>query len=437
MEAATPLRHPRVTVLGNAIVAEALVVRDRVAVDLAREREAAGDDLAEVMVDAIEIGARVLAREQAEVNADFVRTEFEKVSREVEGAFGEKARVVAEFLGKRVDDVFAPENGQLARELERLFGAESSVAVQHQLRAVMAEASSRMREDLLKQFSSADAHNPLADFKAGTVSVIKRAAEQQDINLRALNEQIAGLKAEVVKLQAEREKADQVAAEHARSTAKGRPYEEAVVDALDEIATSRGDACDAVGDLPGAGGRRGDVVIGVEGCAGPSRARIVFEAKNSQVSKNRALAELDEAMAQRDADYAVWVAAREDLLPGRVQQLREVNGDKLFVVYDPEDGSRLALEVAYMLARARVLMAKAGSDELDAGALRAEVEKALGAMEDVRRIKTQLTAAAGGIEQARALLDGMAERVRGHLAQVDEIVAAMPGGEPAPQQRLV
>ena len=106
MEAATPLRHPRVTVLGNAIVAEALVVRDRVAVDLAREREAAGDDLAEVMVDAIEIGARVLAREQAEVNADFVRTEFEKVSREVEGAFTDKARTVAEFLGKRVDDVF-------------------------------------------------------------------------------------------------------------------------------------------------------------------------------------------------------------------------------------------------------------------------------------------------------------------------------------------
>ena len=63
--------------------------------------------------------------------------------------------------------------------------------------------------------------------------MIRRAAEQQDINLRALNEQIAGLKAEVVKLQAEREKADQVAAEHARSTAKGRPYEEAVVDALE------------------------------------------------------------------------------------------------------------------------------------------------------------------------------------------------------------
>ena len=42
--------------------------------------------------------------------------------------------------------------------------------MQHQLRTVMAEASARMREDLLKQFSSADAHNPLADFKAGTMA---------------------------------------------------------------------------------------------------------------------------------------------------------------------------------------------------------------------------------------------------------------------------
>ena len=161
MEAATPLRPPRVSIFGDIVVADGLAVRDRVAVELVREREQAGADPAEILVDAIEIGARVLSREQAEVNADFVRTEFEKVSREVEGAFTDKARTVAEFLGKRVDDVFAPETGHLAKELEKLFGTESAAAVQHQLREVMAESSARMREDLLKQFSSADAHNPL------------------------------------------------------------------------------------------------------------------------------------------------------------------------------------------------------------------------------------------------------------------------------------
>ena len=437
MEAATPLRPPRITLLGNVVVADGLAVSDRVAVDLVRDREQAGADPAGVLVDAIEIGARVLSREQAEVNAEFVRTEFEKVSREVEEAFTDKARVVAEFLGKRVDDVFGPENGHLAKELERLFGAESSVAVQHQLRTVMTEASAHMRADLLKQFSSADAHNPLADFKAGTMAAMRRAAEQQDQNLRAVSEQMAALKAEVIKLQAERAKADEVAAEHARSTAKGRPYEEAVFDALAAIAHARGDDCDAVGDVPGAGGRKGDVLVGIDGCSGPPRARIVFEAKHSYVPKNKALAELDEAMAQRDAEYAVWVVPAPDLLPGHGPELHEVNGDKLFVVFDPEDGTRVALELAYALARARTLMVGTGGDGLDAGALRAEIERALAAMDDVRRIKSQLTAAAGGIDHARRILDEMADRVRGHLTQVDALVAAGTGDDSPPQGRLV
>jgi hypothetical protein len=437
MEAATPLRPPRIGVFGDVVVADGLAVRDRCAVELVRERSEAGADAAEVLVDAIEIGARVLSREQAEVNADFVRTEFEKVSREVEGAFSEKARTVAEFLGKRVDDVFAPENGQLAKELERLFGAESAVAVQHQLRAVMAEQSARMREDLLKQFSSADAHNPLADFKAGTMAAMRRAAEQQDTNLRALNEQIGALKDEVVKLQAEREKQLEVAAEHARSTAKGRPYEEAVFEAVDAIAHARGDDCDAVGDMPGTGGRKGDVLVGVDGADGPPRARIVFEAKNSYVPKNKAVAELEAAMEQRDADYGVWVVPSDDLLPGRGAQLREVNGDKLFVVFDPDDGARLGLEVAYALARARTVMAKAGGDGLDTPALRAEVERALAAMDDVRRIKSQLTTAAGGIDAARRILEDMAARVRSHLEQVDALVAAGTGDDSPSQGRLV
>ena len=424
MEAATPLRTPRVSLLGDTVVADALAVRDRVAVELVRERLAAGGDPAELLTDAIEIGARVLSREQAEVNADFVRTEFEKVSREVEGAFTEKAKLVAEVLGKHVDDVFGPEDGKLGKELERLFGPESAGAVQHQLREIMAEQSARMREDLLKQFSSADAHNPLADFKAGTMAAMRRAAEQQDTNLKALNEQIAALKGEVVKLQTERDKQAEVAAEHARSTAKGRPYEEAVFEAVDAIAQARGDDCDAVGDVPGTGGRKGDVIVGIDGCAGPPRARIVFEAKNAYVPKNKALAELDAAMEQRDADFGVWVVPADDLLPGHAAQLREVNGDKLFVVFDPDEGSRLALEVAYSLARARTLMADAGGDGLDAGGLRTEVERALAAMDDVRRIKSQLTQATSGIDGARRILEEMADRVRGHLVRVDELVIA-------------
>ena len=149
----------------------------------------------------------------------------------------------------------------------------------------------------------------------------------------------------------------------------------------------------------------------------------MFEAKNSRRSRNEAIAELDEAMNQRAADYAVWVVPADDKLPARAPALREVGGDKLFVVYDPEEGSRLALEVAYSLARARVVMAKGGAEGLDASAVRAEVERAMVAMEDVRRIKSQLTSAAGQIEDVRKIVEGMADRVRAHLGQIDAMVA--------------
>ena len=269
------------------------------------------------------------------------------------------------------------------------------------------------------------------------MAAMRRAAEQQDDNLKTLNTQIGALKDEVVKLQAERAKHLEVAAEHARSAAKGRPYEEAVAEAVDAIAVARGDDCDAVGDLLGVGGRKGDVVVGIDGAAGPARARIVFEAKNAYVPKNKAVAELEEAMAQRDAEYGVWVVPSDDLLPGKGPQLREVNGDKLFVVHDPEDGRALGLEVAYALARARVLAARSGDDELDATAVRAEIERALAAMDDVRRIKSQLTVAHNGIDAARKILDDMAVRVRAHLEQVDAIVAAGTGDHSPPQGTLV
>jgi Uncharacterized protein conserved in bacteria (DUF2130) len=297
------------------------------------------------------------------------------------------------------------------------------------VRAAVAELLNDSREKLFKQFSTADESNPLAAFQRAAVGAIRQSSDQQHAHLREMNTMIGALQLEIQKLHAEKEKAEEVAAEHERSTAKGRPYEEAVFEAVEAIANAQGDDCDAVGDLRGVGGRKGDVVVDLEGAAGRPRGRIVFEAKNSRRSRKEALAELDEAMNQRAADYAVWVVPSEDKLPARAPALREIGGDKLFVIYDPDDGSRLALEVAYSLARARVAMAKGGSEGLDTAAVRAEVERATVAMEDVRRIKGQLTGAVGGIEEARKVLDGMADRVRAHLAQIDAMVSTVEDDE--------
>jgi hypothetical protein len=425
MEAATPLPLARVHVVNGRLAIDWLTVDDETAVRLASDR----DDPARFVVEAIEIGARVLDREQTGANAEFVRAEFEKTARGLDAEFVERARKVADRLDAKVDEVFGPEHGHVTKALSRHFGDESSVAVQHRVRAVLDEVAAKMREDLRKQFSADADTNPLAVFQRTHLAATRQIAGEQSAQLRAMSSRLEDMRAEIAALRAERDKLSEIAAVEDKGTAKGRTYEEAVADALAALAGARGDDCDAVGDLRGEGGRKGDVVVAIDACAGPARGRVVFEAKDRKLSKNEALAELDGALQARAADYAVLVVSGDDKLPARTHPLREFNGDKLFVTYDPEDGSTLALEVAYGLARARVLMARAGEDGIDAGALRAEVERAQGAMEQVRRIKSQLTNATNGISEARTILDVMAADVRAHLAAIEVLLAAAGGDD--------
>jgi len=430
MEAAFPLRPPSVRTVGDRVAVDGLVVDDPVAVRLVREREEAGDDPAQLLLDAVEIGARVLDREQAGANAEFVRTEFEKQAREVEAAFGERAGAVGERLAKQLEDVFGPETGSLSKTLERHFSDDSSGSVQQRVRSLVAEVMAQARQDLLQQFSAADGRNPLADFKAASLAMMKRAAEQQDTHLTAMRDRMAALERQLQGLRDEKAASVELAAERERGTAKGRTFEEAVFDAVEAIAAAQGDCAEPVGDLAEGGGKRGDVVVSVDAATGPARGRIVIEAKDRRISRKKSLEELAEGLDQRSAQFGVWVVPSEEELPAGVRDLREVDGDKLYVVFDPEDGARVGLEVAYKLARARVLLTRDEVEGLDPALVAERVELARRAMEDVRRIKQQLTGATTAIGSAREVLDEMAEGVRARLGEIDDAVAEALAREP-------
>ena len=409
MEAARALRPPHVTIFGHRMVLDGVIVDDETAVALVRAREDAGGDPAELVVDAIEIGARVLHREQTGADADFVRAEFEKTAAEVERAFAERARAAGESL---------------VGALGKHFDAGSSSAVQHQVRAAVAEVTAKLQQDLVRQFSAGDASNPLAQFQRMVVAAMKQSAEQQDAHLRSMRDRMAEMQAQMAELKAERAAQEDLDAEIDRGTAKGRTFEEAVADALDAIAVAQGDDCDAVGDLKGATRRTGDILVAIEACRGPAKGHVVFEAKTARLSKPVAIQELDRAKAERGADYAVLVVPNEDKVPARLQTLREYNGDKLVVCFDPEDGSTLALEVAYSLARSRVLMARAEAEGIDAAAIRDLVERATGSLAETIKIKQQLTGASTQIANARGIVDHLESQVRGYLAQVERLLDA-------------
>src|SRR5918994_702168 len=417
MEAATPLRHPHVRVVGDVVAVDGLVIDDECAVRVVREREQNGDDPAKTVRDAVEIGARVLDREQAGANDEFVKVEFEKASRQVQQEFTEQARTIAQFFETQFAAVFGEQDGQLAKELERRFGDGSAASVQNRVREAVNETLAKSREDLVRQFSASDERNPLADFKASAVQQIHQAAARSDATQRALLDKMAELEKQMQALRLEKAK-----------------LEEVVAAAVDEIALAQGDVAEAVGDVKEATGKVGDVVVAIDACNGPARGRIVIEAKDSRLSSPKALRELDHAMSERSADFAVLVVPTEEEVPAKMEPLREYNGDKLVVALDPDAGS-LALEVGYRLARARVLMKRSDADGIEAGAVGDAAERALAALSEERKVKQQLTGAKTSIDKAYEHVDAMTARVRVLLEEIDALVrpADEDRAEPEPE----
>jgi hypothetical protein len=419
MEAAR-LPFAQVRVVADRLYVDGLVVDDETAVRLAAD----APDPARLVEDAIEIGSRILDREQTGAQVEVIKAELEKATQSAGRSLDETATRVKSEVDAKLAELLGPETGYLSKALSRHFGDESSDAVQHKVRNVVRDVSAQMRDDLRKQFSSDSESNPLAGFQKASLAMIKHTSDQQLTRLGEMTDKLESMKLEIAELRAEKEKLEELASEREKGTGKGRSYEESVFDAIADIARGRGDDAEAVGDTRGEGGRKGDVVVGIDACAGQPRGQIVFEAKDRRLSRNEALAELDVCLATRSATYAVLVVPSEDELPARTHANTEFNANKVFCVYDPEDGATLSLEVAYTLARARVLMARDDGDGLDAVALRTEVERATQALEEVRKIKVQLTNASSGIQNARGLVDTMADTVRSHLAQVNALLDA-------------
>ena len=435
MEAAQTLHlsyAARARVERGALVIEGLTVEDRTVVELVERRLEQGSPAEQTVTDALEIGARVLDREGTAAEVDFVRREFERVSSEVERTFGERARQVAEGLEKQMEQFLGQDGGTMGKVLDahaeeltdligRHFGADRTTAVQHQLRESVAKLLQDSRHELLRQFSAEDGHNPLADFKASVVRELGASRGKHD----ALIEKLAALETEVRVLHQARQGEEEVEAERERGAGKGRTFEQRAYELIDELAAARGDMALHVGDERSAsGGKRGDIVIEVEAASGEARGRIAIDAKDEKLSKNRAWAVLNDALAERDAGFAILVVASEDKVPSGREPLQEYEGNKMIVTLDKESLDSRPLELAYRYARCRCLMSAERALQVDAAGVRDAANEALSALRDAQRIRSSLTGATNSVDGARKALDAMVARVQASLERVETLIAA-------------
>jgi hypothetical protein len=425
-------RDGNVSVHGDEVVIERLAVEDRTLVELIERRHAREIAAEETVANALEIGARVLDREATGAEVDAIRRELERASAEAEHAFAERARRIGEGLEQQFERFLGEDGGAMAKVLDshadevaeliaQNFGGDRNTAVQHQVKEIVAKGLTESRQDLLRQFSAQDGHNPLADFKASIVREVKRTGESNE----KLIEKIAGLEGEVKLLHAERAAQLELSAERERGTGKGRTFEQQAFEMVEELVAARGDVAHHVGDARSAsGGKKGDIVIEVDAASGAAKGRIAIDAKDERLSKNRAWDTLNAALVERDAGFAILLVASDEKVPAGRQQLHEYEGNKMIVTLDKETLDGRALELAYRYARCRCLMSAERDLALDAVGVRDAAEEALSALKDAQKIRSSLTGASKSVESARDTLDTMVGRVEASLTKVESLIDA-------------
>jgi hypothetical protein len=442
-EKLTLTEDPTVRVLDGRLVIERLAVEDERTARVVRERMKSGHEPPATVRDAIEIGARVLEREGTAAEVDYIQREFEKTAGQVREQFTEQARGLTETVQSELEKVFGDDSGLMARALEahadelaeqisRHFGDESSEAVQHRVKELVEKTMRDSRDSLIRHLSSDDGANPLADFKSGVNRTVVEAVRVLKEEEKATREKLEGLQAEVVRLTEQSEAKRQLAEAEEAGTRKGRSFEDLVFSAVERIADARGDAAEHVGDEPGAGGsKKGDVVVEIGAADGPSSGRVVFEVKDSRLTKPKAWAELNGAMEARSATFAVLIVAGEHNVPAGQQELHEYEGDKLIVAVDPEHPDQRSLELAYRYARCRVLMRRENELSMDAAGVRDAAAAARECLDDARAIRSALTTARNGVDRARTGVDAMVDTVLERIERIEALVADAESPEAA------
>lgn len=208
------------------------------------------------------------------------------------------------------------------------------------------------------------------------------------------------------------------AAEEAhRGTAKGFDFEQSVELVLRAVAQRIGGCTvEATGAVPGAltvAAKVGDFVL--EDSAG---RRLVIEAKNkaslSLTGKTGILAELDRAMENRRADFAICVSAN-DAFPSEVGGFG-VYGSRLLVV-DDGDGTLLEAGIRWALAH---LSARAASGEgIDLRQIGERIQRIRQHASRISGIKRSLTALKDSVDGVHADITQLGTELRSEFDQLE------------------
>ncbi len=401
--------QPAILNTGRVLVADGVVyLRELEETDSEVVRIVAeADDPVAATSQCLRVGARALRAAHVSVDVDLIERSFSELETRFESrvtdAVDEIARTSAGLLDEE-DGALAGTLTAFRTDIDQLLGdtfdADSKVSV-------LAKIEGLVLTTMKGLITPEIADSPIGRLKTELVDTVQREVSDVADELRRVTEHL-GI-------------SDATADVYEHTTGKGFDYEDIVDECVSTLAAGYGDLAENTAKQSGSTASQvGDEVVtlnrddthGVE-------ARFTLEMKNRPLNMRKAMAELEEALANREALAAIAVFRSQDQAPTAVPF--QHYDDKAIVVLDPDDGDDSALRLAYMWARwtVRKGLSACEQEELDLERIHCLLDDACRALERHTAIKRFHTQAKKSIDQAAEQVSGLVDEVKESLDELD------------------
>ena len=204
------------------------------------------------------------------------------------------------------------------------------------------------------------------------------------------------------------------------TTAKGAPYEEKVVAALQRWASVAG------GEVHHVGGdnRPGDVLVELTNCDASGLTRVVVEARHRGSPKGRKQVtdEVRKSMAERGAGAAIYVSCTPDGFAKEIGEWAEGECEHGKFVACTHD--HLITAIRFLIVQERLAALRAASPEVDATSIEAQIQRVRTSLARVTNISRKVTDVRSGVDAIQTEAEAIRDEVRGALAEIEEALRA-------------
>jgi hypothetical protein len=406
-----------VTVSQGEVQFQGFSVQDAVVVAEFQSAFDNGVDPAEFAFSLLEIGARTAALRSNTAGAEKIEASITQAKNSI----SETAQNVERAVKKQISEL-SSEDGQLIKGIEGIVKT-----YQDEVETLTAGEDSELRKTMLKLLQ--DAKEAMSKDVLQTVDKQRLAiAELLDPSnptspLRPLAEKVEGIAESFQNFTRSSEVDDAVAEVLEVGITGGFDYETLAVNATQRVASMAGDDCEHTGARTGRtpSKKKGDGVVDLK-VGGKVFARVVLEAKNSNLTKKQWEAEISGAKANRGASGFIGFCKHLEDMPNN-SKILIFDPQTIVMQFNPETEDLTFLALVYQIVKMNTLNAAGSLEGLDIAELNMNLDDSLASLEEF----TELVKSASTIEnQAKSIklrAASIKEKVTKHVTAVRTSIA--------------